>query len=207
MEALSLAASELRTNPNHRSQCVFLTDALSVLEALDAGNIPSLYDSFLRLFPDCSRVVLQWIPAHCGIPGNDEADTLAKMGSRREQVETLATYSEMSTLIKSLHRQPIKKDDYHQLSRKEQVIIFRLRTGHVRLNKHMHNRFRIGESPECSCGNGDQSVEHVLQHCRNFDDLRSSTWTPGTSLAQKLEGPLESLKKTTGFIEKSGLRV
>ena len=207
VEALSLAASEIKTNPTHRSQCVFLTDALSVLEALDAGNIPSLYESFLRLFPDCSRVVLQWIPAHCGIPGNDEADTLAKMGSRREQVETLATYSEMSTLIKSLHRQPIKKDDYHQLSRKEQVIIFRLRTGHVRLNKHMHNRFRIGESPECSCGNGDQSVEHVLQHCRNFDDLRSSTWTPGTSLAQKLEGPLESLKKTTGFIEKSGLRV
>ena len=56
MEALTLAVSELMTNPTPRSQCVFLTDALSVLEALDAGNIPYVYDSFLSL--------------DCDIPGN-----------------------------------------------------------------------------------------------------------------------------------------
>ena len=97
-------------------------------------------------------VVLQLIPAHCdvGLPGNDEAVTVAKLGSRREQVETLATYSEMSMLIESLHKKiNIQKYAYHHLNRKEQVIIFRLRTDHARLNNHMHNRFKIGESSEC----------------------------------------------------------
>ena len=93
---------------------------MSVFDALDAGSIPPLHDSLLSL--ECIRVVLQWISAHCGISGNDEADTLAKMGSRQEQVETLATFSEMSTLITSLNRKPFQKVDYHQLYRKEQVI-------------------------------------------------------------------------------------
>ena len=68
--------------------------------------------------------MLKWIPAHCGIAGNKEADTLAKLGSEEEQVETIAIYSEINTLIKYLHRKPFQKDAYHQLNRKEQVIIF-----------------------------------------------------------------------------------
>ena len=64
---------------------------------------------------------------------------LAKMESR--EVETLATYSEISTLIKSLYTKPIQKGDYHQLQRKEQVIIFRLRTGHERLNNKYAQQF------------------------------------------------------------------
>ena len=129
-----------------------------------------------------------------------------KRGATEEQVETLATYQEMGTLIKSLHRKPPQRDDYHQLSRKEQVIIFRLRTGHCRLNKHMHDRFKVGESSRCPCG-GDQTVEHVLQHCSKHANLRFQTWPLGASLAEKLEESLEALRKTTGFIEKSGLIV
>ena len=34
------------------------------------------------------RVVLQWIPAHCGIPGNEQADQLAKCGAQEEQPST-----------------------------------------------------------------------------------------------------------------------
>ena len=204
IEALTLAVSELKKTPFPTPQCVFFTDALSALEALEAGNIPSLYHGLLGL--DCTRVTLQWIPAHCDLPGNEEADALAKRGATEEQVETLATYQEMGTLIKSLHRKPPQRDDYHQLSRKEQVIIFRLRTGHCRLNKHMHDRFKVGESSRCPCG-GDQTVEHVLQHCSKHANLRFQTWPLGASLAEKLEGSLEALRKTTGFIEKSGLIV
>ena len=31
------------------------------------------------------RIVFQWIPAHCGIVGNEQADMLAKKGSRITQ--------------------------------------------------------------------------------------------------------------------------
>ena len=38
--------------------------------------------------------VLQWIPAHCGIPGNKQADILAKEGARGEQHVNNVSFSE-----------------------------------------------------------------------------------------------------------------
>ena len=46
--------------------------------------------------------------------------------------------------------------------------------------------------------------EHIISYSIAII-LRSLTWPPGTSLTQKLERALESLKKTTGFLEKFGL--
>ena len=59
--------------PNGNSEdVVFLTDSQSVLDSL-AGN------------REHRRVVLQWIPAHCDIKGNEHADRLAKQGANMEQ--------------------------------------------------------------------------------------------------------------------------
>ena len=117
-------------------QVVFLTDALSVLEAIKGGNEPELMES-LRELTETHRVSLQWIPAHCGIPGNEAADRLAKEGARDIQTEEDLTYHEKRSIIKSNFKKTPKKDDYHNLTREEQVILLRLRTGHNRLNYHM----------------------------------------------------------------------
>ena len=61
-------------------QVVFSTDALSVLEALNNGGEPELKDS-LKSLAETHGVAIQWIPAHCGIPGNEAADRLAKQGA------------------------------------------------------------------------------------------------------------------------------
>ena len=52
---------------------VFLTDVLSVLQAL-TNNTLSHPTKALQLL----RVALQWILAHCRVPGNEQADKLAK---------------------------------------------------------------------------------------------------------------------------------
>ena len=36
-------------------------------------------------FIESRRVVLQWIPAHCGISGSEKADKLAKRGANMQQ--------------------------------------------------------------------------------------------------------------------------
>ena len=72
-------------------QVVFLTDALSVLEAIKGGNEQELMES-LRELTETHRVSLQWIPAHCGIPGNEAADRLAKEGAKYVQTEEDLNY-------------------------------------------------------------------------------------------------------------------
>jgi hypothetical protein len=72
-------------------------------------------------------MVLQWIPTHCGIQGNEEADKLAKQRAEKPQTNNSVNLPEMNTMIKSIYRTPCSTDNYHQLSRQEQVIVFRLR--------------------------------------------------------------------------------
>ena len=61
-------------------QVVISTDALSVLGALDRNT---LGDLSLSLQPLCAakRVVLQWVPSHCGINSNK---AVRKQGGTRD---------------------------------------------------------------------------------------------------------------------------
>jgi len=82
------------------SPTVFLTDALSVLEALQTNKSPLLSTQMQELGNTC-RVVLEWIPAHCGIPGNEQADQLAKCEAQEKQPSTSIHYQEKTTIIKT----------------------------------------------------------------------------------------------------------
>lgn len=205
VEALVHAATTIKETAQANSQVVFLTDAKSVLEAASANKLPHLQETLHDI--TCTRLVLQWIPSHCGIRGNDEADRMAKLGSDKEQTENSVSLTEMNTIIKTLFRTPQPRDSYHQLTRQEQVIIFRLRTGHNRLNCHMNKRLKLVPSPRCPCGEADQTAEHVLQECRNLQSLRARTWPRPRDLWEKLHGPVEVLRETIHFMTDSGLQV
>ena len=56
-------------------------------------NLNICFLTHKRLPHECAAV-LQWIPAHCGIPGNDLADRLAKSGSKKLQPPSTSTYQE-----------------------------------------------------------------------------------------------------------------
>jgi len=211
VEALIIAAKEIAEDVGSGLVCsvepdaqvVFLTDALSVIQALDKGRLPHLHSALSSI--NCLRVVVQWIPAHCGIPGNEEADRQAKAGAEMEQPETRATFKEVKTIIKALHRPNIQQDGYHGLTRQEQVKVFRLRTGHNRLNQHMYARFRIGESSRCPCGAPSQTAEHILQHCPDYSILRKQMWPSNMDFADKIYGTTEALRVTANFMIEIGL--
>ena len=148
------------------------------------------------------KVVLQWIQAHCGIPGNEQADQLAKCGAEEEQPSTSIPYQEKTTTIKTALKPRQEKDAYHG-----QVVLARLRSGHNRLNAHMYSRLKIVPSPTCPCGEEDQTTEHVLERCNRHQPERIAQWPSASPLHQKLYGGLEDLKKTTNFITTAGLVV
>ena len=89
----------------------------------------------------------------------------------------------------------------------DEAILFGLRTGHNRLNVHMYNKFKVGESEMRPCNADIMSAEHLLQHCRLYDTLRRDTWPEPTLLRDKLCGNLEELRRTAAFVRTTGISI
>ena len=162
--ALGHAATALRENiADARDKVVIFTDAKSVLTALKSqhsSDLSDLSDQLEGLNQSYQKVVIQWVPAHCQIRGNEKADKLAKQGGALQQEDTGSTYEVAKSYIKCHlsskwekdHPSHLKGDAYHQLPRQAQVTILRLRTGHNRLKHHMFHKFKKGDNDLCPCG-------------------------------------------------------
>ena len=88
---------------NHEENVLFLTDSKSVLDALACHGEHELRVKLSKLIEN-RRVVLQWIPAHCGISGNEKEDELAKRGANMQQKNHPITIKQKKTIIKNMFR-------------------------------------------------------------------------------------------------------
>ena len=100
-------------------------------------------------------MTLQWIPGQKGIAGNEEADTLAKLGAAKSQSDVPVGQETATKIIKSNLKEEClndwnknttgrfmynhmtnqnSKDPIKKFKTREQSTIFRLRTGNVQLN-------------------------------------------------------------------------
>ena len=98
------------------------------------------------------------------------------------------------------------QDALHQLTRHQQTIIFRLRTGHCRLNSHL-KRIGVKTSAQCPCGEADQTPEHYLQSCSLHQQARQQIWPTCVSLKTKLWGSAEDLLLTSRYAALAGERI
>ena len=53
---------------------------------------------FVYICLQTNRTVLQWIPGHCQISGNETADSLAKQGSQMAQMEEPHSFEESKNM-------------------------------------------------------------------------------------------------------------
>ena len=218
-EALRLALQKLREHTdNIQPNIVFLTDCRSLIQAIGTGKAEECKDlvaNFSHLMVSSKRVVVQWIPSHCGIRGNEIADQLAKIGSEQIQDDLSVSYKSCKSNIRKTYLDkwradhPGHKDNdaWHYLERQDQVTIFRLRTGHNKLQSHMFHRFRVGDSPLCPCGSEPMTATHILQQCQLLVTTRAHFWPTSTPLDVKLWGSLEELQKTAHFIRTTRIDV
>jgi hypothetical protein len=51
-------------------------------------------------------------------------------------------------------------------------VLIQVRTRHCRLNQSLH-RLKIVDTANCQCGEGEESVQHVLLHCPRWTAARA----------------------------------
>ena len=92
----------------------------------------------------------------------------------------LISSSKEKSIIRALLMPRTHRDDYHLLSRDQQVVLGRLHTGHNRLNDHMYRELNLVPSSSCPCGQEDQTTEQVLQRCPLHQAARQDVWLTDT---------------------------
>ena len=181
--ALCVAASDIDTE-DHRNAVIF-SDSASALLALERGRSRHPWIQALDMFPN---LTFCWIPGHCGIRGNDNADRLANAGRNGPRLTSFVPGPDLKNWIRDTITEGWKrkwyqernlftrkvKDDTDQWSdrssRKEQQILSRIRIGHTRIT---HSHFcQGGDRPICIPCNTPLTIEHILVDCLAYEDLR-----------------------------------
>lgn len=195
-----LNATEYCKKNKHLGKFVIYSDSQSAITLLQTKNPDSykyLTHKILNIIIDMkNEIFIQWIPAHKGIPGNEEADALAKTVETGPisliPVPTEDYFCLLKNKINRLwlqewHHEVIKGKgrDLYEIKKAtikwpwarhvERIIetsIARLRVGHAGLGQY-RNRFGFTDSPLCQCGEVE-TIEHFLLLCPILDQLRFS---------------------------------
>ena len=170
-----------------------ITDSQSLCLAL-IGDGFELDDLRFRLRSYGHRVIIQWVPGHKDIPGNDLADAIAKEAAEMEGEAFAPTwYHSASSRIRALRKDPppshqrtrevyaafSKEKELEVKSRDDQTLLAKVRSGHTVLFAAYRHRIDETESALCPlCENGDQDLSHWMTECAGTLQKRFELFGP-----------------------------
>lgn len=176
------------------------SDSMSALQTVtNNGSVHPLAvetrDALRRCKLRNKRVSLFWIKAHAGLEGNERADQLAKEAALKSKTRPaydqcpvsfvrrkirLATVDEWDTRYRAADTASITKlffpdatTAYRNVRKiRHTQTTTQLMTGHGGFSAYL-NRFKLKESPSCSCDPGvEETVPHLIAECPIFNKLR-----------------------------------
>jgi ribonuclease HI len=219
-EAINTAINMTRTF--EQSKRVILSDSLSCLTALNGMkkiDNPKVMKMMNQIHRENAHLILMWVPGHAGILGNEKADQHAKAALKgeidrthktvpddwknwinkkqheRRQAEWATSENSMVTLKPEIKR----NNNTQTLTRREQVIVSRLRMGYTRLT-HGH-RVDLEPPPECGDCGCRLTVNHILWECQTFQRKR----TECNLSIETFSGGVDEIHKLIEYTRKIGV--
>lgn len=200
LTAINIATEFVKGEPP--GNYIIATDSMSSIEILTSRKIaaqtPNIIHQVLSNLYDlqCNGhyITLLWIPAHRGIPGNEQADTIAKLAATtgplsedpvlwqdciphfraliNQQWQDIWASDDLGRYYFSINPRVSRRPWYEtfddNLDRPCIRIANRLAANHYCLNHHL-NRVNITESPMCQhCNANYESADHVLFQCQTL---------------------------------------
>jgi len=167
------------------------------------------------------KITFSWVKAHAGIYGKELADRLAKEAARSDRTSYEFHRIPKSTLYHKAAEEAKQKwqaewTTCHKASATKQYFpTFKDRLG-IKINlipklaamlsghgKDLH-RFNLHEDAVCSCGQGDQTMDHLLFHCTRTSTqqelLKHQISMQKNWLASKQDLISKHRKQFSGFI-------
>ena len=178
-----LRINQINLLPSPNKKYAIFTDSKSVFDSLNIANdhptIRYIIHKLHVIRAQGIQVEICWIPSHLGIEGNEKADLKAKEASRRTPELIPVYYKDFYPVIQlkmklvreqnwsqsSNKLRAIKKDlkpwPSHDLHRREEIIMNRLRIGHTNLTHcHLMDSAMMNGPPVCfACNNHTLTVE------------------------------------------------
>ena len=221
LEAMRTACSWLHSHPQYWRVLV-CTDSKSLCDSMASTNPTATIAGLLHSMGGCrADITIQWIPSHVDVPGNELADAAAKDATSlvtEDQGEKPVSFAAVKAHIRRVIKdEPVqhqrtaetyknynKDTDKDIKTRKDQVLIARLRSGHHNGFRAYQHRIDEAVSPECPyCPGQQQDLQHWMQDCsrtsgermrlfgttRTTIDLLSSDPGSSVELARRTLGP------------------
>ena len=201
LKALILACTLIREDTKCKDTTNYLicSDSLSAAQGLN--NMEPRNQLMYRLQIEIHmllimgyKITILWIPGHKMIPGNDLADEAAKAATSRHpefiscphtdwfpEINTkirgnwTERWQNLNSKLKAITEKPTNWNKL-KITRKEEVVLSRLRIGHTNLtHSHLMDDNTRLLPPTCpSCNNQDVlSIEHIFLQCPSIDQQRA----------------------------------
>ena len=201
LTALSLAIQYINNSDDCRF--VIFSDSLSALQALHGRVFKNpllchIIHQYMNATDEGNNIAFCWVPSHVGIRGNELADWTAKAALNLELSDSQVPPSDFRQSANKLiydrwqsswsftennKLQTIQPDlkNHSQKSgrsRREDVVLTRLRIGHTWLT-HSY-LLRQEAQPRCDFCNNILTVEHILVACADLAAVRSRFYSTGS---------------------------
>jgi ribonuclease HI len=173
---------------------IICTDSLSAIQAIRRISpknhlLHLIQKTLYETEKQDKSILFVWIPSHCNLQGNDKADQAARdaIQAGQETQESLLLTDAISIIKRSIHADwetqwkntntklrhiapDLQPKSHKELTRRESVILRRLRIGHTALtHKHLLER---SNTPTCRRCNTPTTVKHILLDCPNLQHHR-----------------------------------